>query len=81
MAFVLIGAWILDHPRVLSTAASAKLTLDKIEAHVLSDHDRMRADLSVRLGVEVMTFQVMELNYVNDMARINVFYNTTGARK
>ena len=81
VAFVLLGAWILDHPRVLSTAGSAKLTLDKIEAHVLSDHDQMRADLSERLGVEVMTFEVLELNYVNDLARIDVFYNTTGARK
>ena len=78
--FVLLGAWVLDHPRVLSTAASARLTLDKIEAHVLSDHARMRADLSARLGVEVMTFEVIELNYVNDLARINVFYNTSGDR-
>lgn len=76
VAFVLAGAWVLDHPRILQSANSAKLTLDNIEAHVLSDTERMRADLSSRLGVEVMTFQVIELNYVNDMARINVFYRS-----
>lgn len=81
VVFVIAGAWLLDHPRMLSTAASAKLTLDKIEAHALSDYEQMRADLSARLGVEVMTFQVLELNYVNDLARINVFYKTSGARK
>ena len=81
VAFVLIGAWILDHPKVLASAASTKLTLDKIEAHVLSNHEQMRGELSARLGVEVMNFQVLELNYVADLARINVFYNTSGARK
>lgn len=74
VTFVLIGAWILDHPRILQTAAGAKLTLDRIDAHVLSDPEQTRAELSKRLGVEVMTFQVIELNYVNDLARINVFY-------
>ena len=76
IAFVLIAAWILDHPRILHTADSTKLTLDRIEAHVLADPEKMRADLSRRLGVEVMKFQVVELNYVTDLARINVFYRT-----
>lgn len=76
IGFVLIAAWILDHPRILHTAASAKLTLDRIEAHVLADPEKMRAALSERLGVEVMNFQVVELNYVTDLARINVFYRT-----
>ena len=74
VTFVLIGAWILDHPRILQTASGAKLTLDRIDAHVLSDPEQTRVELSKRLGVEVMTFQVIELNYVNDLARINVFY-------
>ncbi|NNE85905.1 MAG: DUF4956 domain-containing protein [Alphaproteobacteria bacterium] len=72
--FVLAAAWILDHPKVMQSANSAKLTLDKIDQHALSDVERMRAQLSDRLGVEVMNFQIVELNYVNDLARINVFY-------
>lgn len=76
IAFVLAAAWILDHPRFLQSASSAKLTLDRIEPHALSDTEKMRADLSERLGVDVMTFQVIELNYVNDLARINVFFRT-----
>ncbi|NNF23435.1 MAG: DUF4956 domain-containing protein [Rhodobacteraceae bacterium] len=74
VVFVLIGAWVLDNPRILQSVSSAKLTLDHIESHALSDTEKMRADLSARLGVEVMTFQVIELNYVNDLARINVFF-------
>ena len=72
--FVLLAAWIIDHPKMLKSVSSAKLTLDRIEPHILQDYERMRADLTARLGVQVMTFQIVELNYVNDLARINVFY-------
>lgn len=78
VGFVLTAAWLLDHPKLLQSSDSAKLTLDRIEAHVLADPIQMRADLSKRLGVEVMNFQVIELNYVNDLARLNVFYRTEG---
>lgn len=74
VGFVLIAAWIIDHPRMLKSVGSAKLTLDSIEPHVLSDYEKMRADLSSRLGVQVMNYQIAELNYVNDLARITVFY-------
>jgi len=73
-AFVLIGAWLLDHPKMLKSASGAKVTLDKIDPHVLSDVELMRSQLSERLGVEVMNFHITELNYVNDLAHINVYY-------
>lgn len=72
--FVLIAAWILDHPKMLKSAHGTKLTLDAIDPAILSDTETTRLALSARLGVDVMTFQIVELNYVNDMARINIFY-------
>lgn len=81
VVFVIVAAWLLDHPAILQSADSAKLTLDRIDAHMLADPERMRADLSDRLGVDVMGFQVIDVNYVNDLARLNVFYRTTGAAK
>ena len=71
---VLLGAYIIDHPLILRSADGIKITLDKIEAHSLSDPQTMRADLSKRLGVEVMSYQIISMDYVDDMARINVFY-------
>ncbi|MGC1430335.1 MAG: DUF4956 domain-containing protein [Albidovulum sp.] len=73
-SFVVMAAWVLDHPRMLKFAHSAKLTLDAIDPEILSDTEKTRADLSARLGVEVMTFQILELNYVNDMARLKIQY-------
>lgn len=72
--FVIVAAWIIDHPRMLRSSSSAKLTLDRIEPQILSDYEGMRRELSGRLGVEVMTFQILEVNYVNDLVRLNVFY-------
>lgn len=72
--FVILAAWVLDHPRMLKSAHGAKLTLDAIDPDILSDSAKTRRMLSDRLGVDVMTFQIVELNYVNDMARINVYY-------
>jgi ABC-type multidrug transport system fused ATPase/permease subunit len=74
VTLILIAAWIIDHPRILRSADGVKITLDKIDAHALSKPEIMRADLSARLGVEVMSYQIVALDYINDMARINVFY-------
>ena len=74
--FVLVAAWLLDHPRILKSVSRAKITLDRIEPHILADTERLRAELSAMLKVDVMTFQIVELNYVNDLARINVYYRS-----
>ncbi|MBW4709016.1 DUF4956 domain-containing protein [Roseobacter sp. YSTF-M11] len=74
VSLVLAGAWALDHPRILQSADGVKITLDKIDPHALSDPETMRKDLSNRLGVDVMSYQITALDYINDMARINVFF-------
>lgn len=74
VSLVLLGAWALDHPRILKSADGVKITLDKIDTHALSDPEAMRKDLSERLGVDVMSYQITALDFINDMARINVFF-------
>ena len=73
-ALVVLGAWALDHPRVLQSVDGIRITLDKIDAHALSEPELMRGELSRRLGVQVMSYQITALDYINDMARITVFY-------
>lgn len=73
-ALVLAGAFVMDHPRILSSVDGIKVTLDKIDAHALSHPESMRQDLSKRLGVDVMSFQIVSFDYINDKAQINVFY-------
>ncbi len=73
-ALVLVSTYVIDHPRILSSVDGIKITLDRIDAHALSDPEAMRLDLSNRLGVDVMSYQIMSFDYINDNARINVFY-------
>lgn len=73
-ALVLVAAFVLDHPRILRSVDGVKLTLDKIDPGALSNPERMRADLSQRLGVTVLSYQITALDYVTDLAKINVFY-------
>jgi hypothetical protein len=74
VAFVLGGAWLIDHPRVLRSVDSIRVTLDRIDHDALSNPALMREHLSQRLGVEVMNYQITQLDYMNDMARVSVFY-------
>ncbi|HLQ86256.1 MAG TPA: DUF4956 domain-containing protein [Salinisphaeraceae bacterium] len=74
VGFLLLGAYMLDHPRVLDSVDGIKITLDQIDGHALSDVNTMRADLTRRLGVEVIYYRIISFDYVNDTARINVFY-------
>jgi Domain of unknown function (DUF4956) len=71
---VVLLAYILDHPGILRSAHGVKITLDKIDRDALSDPERTRQALSTRLGVDVMSYQITALDYITDMARINVFY-------
>lgn len=80
VAAILLGAYVLDHPRLLQSADGVKITLDKIDPDALSNPERLRCDLSQRLGVEVMSFDIVALDYINDLARINVFFRKNGQR-
>lgn len=73
-ALVLVGAYVMDHPRILRSVAGVKITLDQIDGCALADPSTMRSDLSQRLGVDVMSYQIVALDYINDMVRLNVFY-------
>jgi Domain of unknown function (DUF4956) len=73
-SLVVFGTWVIDHPRVLRSVDGIRITLDRIEQHALSEPEAMRAQLSQRLGVDVLSYEITALDYINDMARINVFY-------
>jgi hypothetical protein len=68
--FVLVGAYVVDHPKMLRSVSGAKVTLDRIHSTLLSDRNAMHADLSERLGVTVLSYQVLQLDYITEMARL-----------
>jgi hypothetical protein len=73
-ALVLTGAYVIDHPRVLSSASSMKLTLDRVAPQAFANPKAMRAELSRQLGVHVVSYRVTAVDYINDLMRIDVYY-------
>lgn len=74
VGIVLVSAYLIDHPKVLSSVYRVRVTLDRIDPKVLSDPIATRNELSQRLGVDVMSFQITSVDYINDEARVKVFY-------
>jgi hypothetical protein len=70
---LLLGVYVIDHPRMLRSISTAKINLDQIDKELLSDPAIMRLRLEERLGVQVLSYEVLQLDYINEMARINVF--------
>lgn len=71
---VVLGSWIVDHPRVLQSVDHMRVVLDKIDKETLGEPEAMRNLLSLKLGVQVMSYQVTSVDYIADSARVNVFY-------
>lgn len=71
---LLLGAYVVDHPKMLQSVAGTRVSLDKIPPNLLSDPDALSAELSERLGVDVMSYQVLQLDYITEMVRLNVYY-------
>lgn len=72
--FILLGAFVIDHPKVLRSVDRLKVTLNEIDASVLASPPTMRTQLSQRLGVDVMSYHVNALNYELGSARLTVYY-------
>jgi hypothetical protein len=71
---VLIGAYLIDHARILQSISGTKVSLDHIDKALLADPPAMRRMLSERLGVEVLSYQVLQLDYITELARLNVYF-------
>lgn len=72
--FVLLGTYVIDHPKMLQSVSGTKVSLDKINLALLADPASMRTELSERLGVDVLSYQVLQLDYITEMAKLNVHY-------
>lgn len=71
---VLISVFLIDHPKILPPVNTLRITLDKIETYALSDPEKMCMELSHRLGVEVLSYQIKSLDFINDLVIVHVNY-------
>lgn len=72
--FILIGAYIIDHPKVISSVSSVKVNVKVTDPKLLSSPNEMRAVLSDLLGVEVLSYQTIAIDYITNKSRLTVYY-------
>lgn len=73
-ALALVSVYVIDHPALLRGSRAVRVTLDRIDPHLLADPEAMRNVLSQRLGVQVTGFEIESLNFVNELAVVNLTY-------
>jgi len=71
---VLLGAYLFDHPKMLRSVSGTKISLDMIDKDLLSDPVGMKKNLSLRLGVDVLSYHVMQIDYITEKVSLNVFF-------
>ncbi len=74
VAILVTSAFLLDHPKVLRNVHSVRITLDKIDAEAIANPEHMCKELSARLNVHVLSFHIISLDFIHDMAVLNVNY-------
>ncbi|HEY3019324.1 MAG TPA: DUF4956 domain-containing protein [Solirubrobacteraceae bacterium] len=73
-AIALAGVVIADHPRRGPSPERRDITLDCIH----SDDAALRADLEHRLGVRVVDFTIIEIDYVREVTRLQIRFVDAG---
>lgn len=68
IALIVAVMFVADHPALLSRAASQVVRLDR----AISDETQLRGELEQRLGVEITTIVVQEVNFVNETTLVEV---------
>lgn len=71
----ILSVFVIDHPSLLRGSRAVTITLDRIDPHLLADPDAMKKVLSQRLGVHVTGFEIVSLNFVNELAVINLTFH------
>ncbi len=72
LVIVLVAIFIIDHPRILRTASQMRVTLDDIPENVVADPVKLNKELSLRLGVNVVSSRIINIDYVAEIVQAEV---------
>lgn len=74
VTFALTGAYFFDHPAIVPGSRAVRITVDHIDPNLLADPGAMKKTLTERLGVNVTGFEIENVNFVNELAVIQLTY-------
>ena len=73
-SIILLALYLLERYWVESKILSKDVTYEIIENIRPENHELLKADLEKRLGVEILSFEVGNVNFLRDVAKITVYY-------
>jgi hypothetical protein len=74
-AIVLMAVYVVDHPRLLTTKQGQQKSIQRqriVLDTIHRDEPALRADLERRLGVEIQTLTVNEIDYVREIMVVDI---------
>lgn len=74
VTFALAGAYVFDHPALVTGSRAVKMTIDHIDPNLLADTCKFKHVLSERLGVFVTGVEIESVNFVNELAVVQITY-------
>ncbi len=75
VTFALAGAYVFDHPALVQGSRAVRVTVDRIDPNLLAAPEAMKKTLTERLGVNVTGFEIESVNFVNELAVIQLTYS------
>ena len=74
-AFIIVALWVLDRGWGVRYEEERRVLYEKIELIKPEKHAELLEDLRARTGLDVKRFEVNEINFMRDMARITIFFD------
>ena len=77
--FVVVGCmWALEKILNLRQEASLRIIYEKVENLHTMNRDELTNDLEARTGIKIKRFEILEINFLRDIAKIMVYHDVTG---
>lgn len=75
---IVLGLWLLEKRLILRTEKEVNLTYEKIENIHILNSEKLIEDLKKRTGINVHRFEINDIDFLRDVAKLTVFYYENG---
>ncbi len=75
-AAIVAGLWFLEKKLMLKQQRTVRMVYEKIENINTNNEEELLADLKDRTGLEINYYEIVKIDFLRDVAEINLFVNT-----
>ncbi len=75
-AAIVAGLWFLEKKLMLKQQRTVRMIYEKIENINTNNEEALLADLKDRTGLEINYYEIVKIDFLRDVAEINLFVNT-----